>query len=211
MTRPDEFLKEAIDTVRQRGTDNGYDAGQERSAAKIAAVFNTLTGHTLTEADAWTFLIVLKLVRNQRKYKHDNIVDGAGYLALLGECLSADEDAARVDMLSRALANASRCEAAEKQGPAKNAVARDIRPHISFALASGHQLDAYGAMIKTPRKQITSDTEPAYVEWETDKNYRDRLTETARQADLCLHRLYEDRDGKTFCVECKAEIVIAEF
>lgn len=82
---PDDFINQAAATIQQRGTDNGYDAGQERSAAKVALLFNTLTGHTLTEQDAWLFLICLKLVRNQHKYKPDNIVDLIGYAALLGE------------------------------------------------------------------------------------------------------------------------------
>lgn len=89
MTTPKDFLKDAITTVDQRGTDNGYDVGQERSAARVAKVFNALTDHNLTEADVWTLLIVLKQVRNQRKFKHDNIVDMAGYAGLLGECLAA--------------------------------------------------------------------------------------------------------------------------
>jgi hypothetical protein len=90
--QPGDFTNLARETVQQRGTDNGYDAGQERSAAKIAKVFNAITGHNLSEADAWTFLIVLKLVRNQRKFKVDNIVDMIGYAALLGECLDADDE-----------------------------------------------------------------------------------------------------------------------
>jgi len=89
--RPHQFTGMAANTVDQRGTDNGYDAGQERSAAKVAAVFNALTGKELTEADVWTLLIVLKQVRNQRKFKIDNIVDMIGYSALLGECLDSQD------------------------------------------------------------------------------------------------------------------------
>lgn len=88
---PQNFTNMAASTVGQRGTDNGYDAGQERSAAKVAAVFNALTGHELTEADVWTLLIVLKQVRNQRKFKIDNIVDMIGYASLLGECLDRQD------------------------------------------------------------------------------------------------------------------------
>lgn len=84
---PHDFINQAASTVDQRGTDNGYDAGQERSGAKIAELFNTLTGQSLTEQDVWTLLICLKLVRNQRKFKPDNIVDLIGYAALLGESL----------------------------------------------------------------------------------------------------------------------------
>lgn len=78
-------LEEVQDTLKERGNQNGYDADKERSAAKIAKVFNALTGRDLTEQEAWTFMICLKLVRNQNKPRRDNIVDLIGYAALLGE------------------------------------------------------------------------------------------------------------------------------
>lgn len=79
-------------TIGERGTENGYDKGQERSAEKVAQVFNALTGHQLKESDVWTLLIVLKLVRNERQYKLDNIVDLIGYSGLLGECLDRNSE-----------------------------------------------------------------------------------------------------------------------
>lgn len=89
---PAAFMKLAASTVGDRGTENGYDDGQERSAQKVAEVFNALTGHQIKESDVWTLLIVLKLVRNQRKFKLDNIVDLIGYSGLLGECLDRDSE-----------------------------------------------------------------------------------------------------------------------
>lgn len=85
MKTPFDFIKEAQDIVNQRGTDNGYDKGQERSAARIAAVFNALTDRDLTEREIWLLQICVKLVRNQGKGRDDNIVDLIGYAALLGE------------------------------------------------------------------------------------------------------------------------------
>lgn len=87
--KPEDFMREAIAIIDQRGIDNGYDAGEERSAAKVADVYNALTGHQLTEAGVWKLLMVLKLVRNERKPNHDNIVDLIGYAGLLGETQSA--------------------------------------------------------------------------------------------------------------------------
>ncbi len=81
-----ELIKEAAGIVEERGSDNGYDAGKERSAAQVATIFNSLTGHNLTERDAWLFMICLKLVRNQSKQRRDNILDLIGYAALMGEC-----------------------------------------------------------------------------------------------------------------------------
>lgn len=81
-----EYCKNAATTMEQRGKENGYDnAKEERSAKQIAAVFNALTGRDLTEQEAWTFLICLKLVRQHRKHQEDNIVDLVAYAALLGE------------------------------------------------------------------------------------------------------------------------------
>ncbi len=103
-------MKLAASTVGDRGTENGYDAGQERSGQKIAEVFNALTGHQLKESDVWTLLIVLKLVRNQRKFKLDNIVDLIGYSGLLGECLdrNSEEMTDYHHMLISEVANLSR-------------------------------------------------------------------------------------------------------
>ena len=80
-----ELAQKAADILKQRGLDNGYDAGEERSAATIAKVYNLITGHELTEADAWMFLIVLKLVREGRKHQLDNLLDMSNYALLLAE------------------------------------------------------------------------------------------------------------------------------
>lgn len=82
-----ELAQKAADILKQRGTDNGYDAGEERSAATIAKVYNLITGHELTEADAWMFLIVLKLVREGRKHQLDNLLDLSNYALLRAESL----------------------------------------------------------------------------------------------------------------------------
>ena len=93
-----EYCKNAATTMEQRGKENGYDnAKQERSAKQIAAVFNALTGRDLTEQEAWTFLICLKLVRQHRKHQEDNIVDLVAYAALLGESYMTVHDEIQID------------------------------------------------------------------------------------------------------------------
>lgn len=93
-----EYCKNAATTMEQRGKENGYDnAKDERSAKQIAAVFNALTGRDLTEQEAWTFLICLKLVRQHRKHQEDNIVDLVAYAALLGESYMTVHDEIQVD------------------------------------------------------------------------------------------------------------------
>ena len=95
-----EYCKSAATTMEQRGKENGYDgAKEERSAKQIAAVFNALTGRDLTEQEAWTFMICLKLVRQHRKHQEDNIVDLVAYAALLGESYNDGIQAAKVESL----------------------------------------------------------------------------------------------------------------
>lgn len=93
-----EYCKNAATTMEQRGKENGYDgAKEERSAKQIAAVFNALTGRDLTEQEAWTFMICLKLVRQHRKHQEDNIVDLVAYAALLGESYMIVHDEIQID------------------------------------------------------------------------------------------------------------------
>ena len=84
MVPANEFLENALDAMATRAQER--DIEQERSMGKIVNVFNALTGHTLTEAEGWEFMIILKLVRGrQGTFREDDYIDGAAYTALLGE------------------------------------------------------------------------------------------------------------------------------
>lgn len=76
-----------------------YDKPQgERSMAQCVELFNTLTGHTLSEPDGWVLMALLKLVRfysNPETPHRDSIEDGIAYLALMGEAAIADHAHAR--------------------------------------------------------------------------------------------------------------------
>ena len=79
------FLDEAAGVMKQRAALRDSEEG-ERTAAQIAKVFNAITGNSITEADAWLFLIVMKIVRSRNgKYNRDDYVDLSAYAALLGE------------------------------------------------------------------------------------------------------------------------------
>lgn len=84
---PSDWLREAADTLDERGKQ--YDAsGSERSMAKTVAIFNILTKNSLTVAEGWQFMKVLKDVRlwsNTDVAHVDSIVDNLGYTALLAE------------------------------------------------------------------------------------------------------------------------------
>lgn len=87
-----ELLQESAYTLTQRGNENGYDKKEERSAAEVSVLFNLKTGHNLSEADAWQFMICLKEVRLKRQLENagdtkDSMIDLISYNALLAECL----------------------------------------------------------------------------------------------------------------------------
>lgn len=98
----EHIMQEAIKTMAERGKtydtqdklatfSDEYPAPVERSMGKVVSMFNTLTGHTLTEEQGWDFMVLLKLARASNGYKADNFVDGAAYFGLAGEC-AAEKD-----------------------------------------------------------------------------------------------------------------------
>lgn len=79
------FLAEAAEQMMARAKLRDTNSG-ERTAGRIADVFNRITGHRLTEADAWMFLVVMKIIRSRGgSYNRDDYVDLAAYASLLGE------------------------------------------------------------------------------------------------------------------------------
>lgn len=80
----DAILHACVDIMAERGKK--YDTtGQERSAARIAAVYNALKGTSFTAMDIWDLLMVLKLVRAQEDSGVDSRVDLTSYAALSAE------------------------------------------------------------------------------------------------------------------------------
>lgn len=85
-TAPD-LLNQAAQLLAERGQQ--YDkSGNERSSAKIVAVFNTITGRDLTPGEGWLFLTLLKAVRfysNTEIPHRDSLEDMIAYAALHAE------------------------------------------------------------------------------------------------------------------------------
>ncbi|MNK27671.1 hypothetical protein D3C87_460330 [compost metagenome] len=80
-----KFLKDAAAVQEQRAQLRDT-AGGERSMERIVQTFNALTGHTLSTAEGWEFMVILKMVRGrQGKFHEDDYTDGASYISLLGE------------------------------------------------------------------------------------------------------------------------------
>jgi hypothetical protein len=81
------ILRTAADTIEARGRLR--DSGKERSMARTVATFNALTGHALTETQGWTFMLLLKLAREQSGHDPDNWIDATAYAALAAESADA--------------------------------------------------------------------------------------------------------------------------
>lgn len=82
------WLKAAAETMDERAKDR--DQEQERSMAKIVAIFNLKHGTNLTEAQGWNFMATLKEVRALigDGFRGDDYIDHLAYLALEAECRS---------------------------------------------------------------------------------------------------------------------------
>jgi hypothetical protein len=90
-TTASQLLNRAIAIQAQRAAQ--YDkSGAERSAAKVAAMFNIAKGQELvTESDIWLILTILKIVRGEANGPHlDSVEDLVSYSSLYGESRIAD-------------------------------------------------------------------------------------------------------------------------
>lgn len=83
----------SLQHIRDRAKTYDKDGTAERSMARTVAVFNQITGHDLNEADGWTFMVLLKMVRQQQApaYHRDSAEDAFAYMALLAECMEASQ------------------------------------------------------------------------------------------------------------------------
>lgn len=88
-----EVLQRAAQLLQERG--KAYDAtfgdspheARERSMARTVAAFNALHDTQLTEAQGWSFMLLLKLVRLfcAPGFHEDSADDAVAYAALLAE------------------------------------------------------------------------------------------------------------------------------
>jgi Domain of unknown function (DUF6378) len=81
-----EILQAGIDAMKDRAAIRDQESG-ERSAAKAASILRAWTNKDWVEADVWRCLMAVKMAREtQGAFHPDDLVDGAAYFALLGEC-----------------------------------------------------------------------------------------------------------------------------
>lgn len=77
-----QILQAGVDVLERRGKQRDSAEG-ERSMAKTIEMFNTLTGHNLTETEGWQLMAILKMVRHsQGEFQPDDLFDGTCYMAL---------------------------------------------------------------------------------------------------------------------------------
>ena len=92
-TTAPQLLNKAAAIMEQRGKQ--YDKpGGERSMGATVMAFNAITGQSLTEAQGWLLMALLKMVRdNQRQVPHlDSIEDLVAYASLYGEARLSESE-----------------------------------------------------------------------------------------------------------------------
>jgi hypothetical protein len=83
--KPEDILLEGATILRERGQQRDQPDG-ERSIPAVVAAFAALTGITLTPAQGWLFMTLVKMKRAQTgRPDADHYIDGAAYVALMGE------------------------------------------------------------------------------------------------------------------------------
>ena len=85
-TKAQDLLHRAASLMDERGKQ--YDKPQgERSMLAAVTAFNAISGYSLTEADGFLLMAILKMVRDQqRETPHrDSIEDLVAYASLYGE------------------------------------------------------------------------------------------------------------------------------
>ncbi|WP_233027324.1 DUF6378 domain-containing protein [Escherichia coli] len=97
MTSAADLLRLAAETIEQRGKQNGYDRKEEKSAPKIATIYNAKKGANLTTLDVWDLLICLKEARLEAILVNesdptDTLVDLISYSALKAEQILNDRE-----------------------------------------------------------------------------------------------------------------------
>jgi hypothetical protein len=91
--KADEILTAAAQHMRDRAATYDKPEG-ERSMAQTVAIFNQFHGTSLTEAQGWHFMQVLKDVRlfARGRYHADSAEDCTAYSALKAEAMAAQDD-----------------------------------------------------------------------------------------------------------------------
>jgi hypothetical protein len=89
--RATDVLLEAAEMIHARASQRDHATG-ERSIPRAVAMYNVLTGQSVSERDGWILQALLKLSRAQGGRHHlDDYVDAAAYIALAAETAEAQQ------------------------------------------------------------------------------------------------------------------------
>ena len=116
-------------TTRDRNDSYGHPGVQ---FGKVAAAFNAMTGHRITGKQAITFMMILKMVRENFNPKRDNRVDLCGY----ANCLDMTQQAEDQGLLDEFTTGSqpSRPVAAGLQGAGET---EKDRPSVPVGISKG--------------------------------------------------------------------------
>ena len=86
-----DLRAKAAGHMAERGKQYDKPEG-ERSMAATVAAFNAIHRQTMTEAQGWAFMALLKMTRLFQRpgYHADSAEDGVAYMALAGEAKSGE-------------------------------------------------------------------------------------------------------------------------
>lgn len=95
-TKAQDLLHRAASLMDERGKQYDQRSG-ERSMQATVTAFNAISGHSMTDADGFLLMAILKMVRDQsRETPHrDSIDDLVAYASLYGEARLHDEERRR--------------------------------------------------------------------------------------------------------------------
>lgn len=87
------IIRTAAADIEQRASQRDQPAG-ERSMARTVAAFNAMFGFSLTEAQGWQFMELLKMSRSSAgNYHADDHQDAVAYAGLAGEAAAREANA----------------------------------------------------------------------------------------------------------------------
>lgn len=139
-TKAQDLLHRAASLMDERGKQYDQRSG-ERSMASTVAAFNAISGYSLTEADGFLLMAILKMVRDQqRETPHrDSIEDLVAYASLYGEARQRGEAQSQKLMQDEAKA----CEALPhmESGLKAHKLAQEARDQMRQKLALASQVE----------------------------------------------------------------------
>jgi hypothetical protein len=94
-----EEAKKCICHDRKDQYGNAEDAFQDIADVASVILRNKLK-RPLSAKDVAMFMVALKLVREQHQHKFDNLVDGAGYFALIARIMENEKETGMEDTIN---------------------------------------------------------------------------------------------------------------